>query len=57
MTSPKLTRCNALSPDRIHSLIEQISPKVLRLSMADWVRVYEPPLRPQKPMMTRAPSF
>ena len=56
MTSPKLTRCNALSPERIQSLIEQLSPKVLQLSMTDWARVYEPPLRPQKPTVTRAQS-
>ena len=47
-TYPVLVRCDAMSQDDILKIIQTI-PKKLTLSITDWARVYDPPLRPQSP--------
>ena len=46
--TPKLVRCNAMTQDEILKLIQEL-PKHINLSISDWARVYDPPLRPQPP--------
>ena len=51
MMPPQLSRCNAMRTADIEAFSSNI-PRLLQLSIEDWGRVYNPPLRPQ----TRTPT-